>query len=109
MTARSTHHRIGRVVAVVVAGTVFGIGGTLAMASAPSAQLTPQQQNAQFAALAEWAKAQHLTGLSPASLGAQNRNLKAGACRSNETSIAEFAAIEGLSGLSPASLHRIGN
>ena len=95
--------------AVVVAGTVFGVGGTLAIAATRPPQLAPQQQNAEFAALAEWAKAQHLTGLSPASLGARNRNLNPEAGCADLAAIAEFAVTEGLSGLSPASLHRMGD
>jgi hypothetical protein len=69
MTIRRSTHRLSRVVAVVVAGTALGVTGSLAVAAARPVQLTPQQQ---YAALVEWAKAQHLTGLSPASLHTPN-------------------------------------
>ena len=69
---RSTHHRIGRAVAVVVAGSVFGVASSVAVAAAerPSAQVAPQQRAAELAAIAEWAAAEGLYGLSPASLRA---------------------------------------
>jgi len=105
MTVRSTHHHIARGVAVVVAGAVFGVTGTLAVTAARPAQLAPQQQ---YADLVEWARTQHLTGLSPASLGVPCRNLHAGACHATDlATIAKFAVAEGLTGLSPASLHPI--
>lgn len=34
MTVRSTHHRLGRAAAVVVAGSVLGVTGSLALAAA---------------------------------------------------------------------------
>lgn len=77
MTVRSAHSHIGRVVAVVVAGTAFGVTGTVALTAARPAKLAPQQQ---YADLVEWARTQHLTGLSPASLGAPNRNLRTEPC-----------------------------
>jgi hypothetical protein len=108
MTVRSTHKQIGRLLAVIVAGAVFGVTGTIAIAASQPAQLAPRQQHADLGALAEWARAQHLTGLSPASLAGPRRNLSA-AVRTvpDPSTIAQFAEAEGLSGLSPASLHRV--
>ena len=107
MTVRSAHHHIGRVVAVVVAGAAFGVTGTLALTAAQPAQIAPQQH---YADLEQWARTQNLTGLSPASLGAPNRNPKTDARRAaDQGTIAKFAVAEGLSGLSPASLRPIGD
>jgi len=69
MTVPRGPHRVGRVVAVTVAGTILGIGGTVAFAAVRPTSLAPEHRNPQFAPLIEWANAQHLTGLSPASLG----------------------------------------
>jgi hypothetical protein len=108
-TKRFDHHRIGRVAAVVVAGSVFGVAGTLVLAAAERpAQPSPRQQEEARAAIAEWATRHHLTGLSPASLTALDRDLDPDACRAAElAAIAESALAEGLWGLSPASLRPV--
>jgi len=107
MTVRPARHHVGRIVAVIVAGTALGIGGTFALTAARSAPLEPGQQNKEFAAVITWATSQHLTGLSPASLGAPDSSpdREAGGM---EAAVVQFAVAAGLSGLSPASMHSIG-
>jgi hypothetical protein len=107
--AHTRSHRIGRAAAVVVVGSMFGVASTIAIVSAERpARPTPQQQAAESAALAEWARTQHLTGLSPASLTAQDNEAEA-RLAADLAAIAEFAVAEGLSGLSPASLRPVGD
>ena len=110
MTTRPIHRRIGRTVAVVVAGSIVGVAGTLAIVAAADhpAQPADRRQAPARAAIAEWARSQNLTGLSPASLGAPHQDLDVDARRAAElAAIIEFAVAEGLSGLSPASLRPI--
>ena len=57
------------------------------------------REAAESNAIADWARSQNLTGLSPASLGAAPRSAPA-----LDVQIAEWARSQGLSGLSPASL-----
>lgn len=70
----------------------------------------PQGQRARVAAeataLADWARSEGLSGLSPASLGVAPQSTPDVATRiqSERAAIAEWARREGLSGLSPASL-----
>lgn len=111
MTARSNHHRIGPVAAIIAAGTVFGVTGAFALAAAEqSAELTPRQQALERAAIAEWATTNGLTGLSPAALTPNERPAGFDASRAAELqAIAEFARAEGLTGLSPASLQPVGD
>ena len=104
MEVRSAHSRIARIVAVVVAGGAVGLAGTIAVAGAgdePSRQSVRQRAAAQ-AELADWARANGVTGLSPASLSATNPELASRAA--DLQAIAEWARSEGLVGLSPASL-----
>ena len=112
MSMRSTTHiRVARAAAVVVAGGVFGVGGSFALAAAErSAQPTDRQRAAESTAVAEWTRTQPLSGLSPASLTAPDRGLDLDAGRSGElAAIVEFAVAERLSGLSPASLRPAGD
>ena len=109
MTVPSTSVRIGRAAAVVVAGVVFGVSGSFGLAAAEhSAPASPPQQMTEPAAVAEWARTQELTGLSPASLTAPDR---ATAIDDDDrrlaaeiAAIAEFARAKGLTGLSPATM-----
>jgi hypothetical protein len=108
MAVHSTHRRIGRTAAVVVAGTVFGVASTFAIANAErSTEVAPQKDATERAAVAEWARTQHLTGLSPASLVAVPDPVVESDIVAQLAAIAEFAREQGLTGLSPASMHTV--
>ena len=69
MRTHSTSTRIRRTVAVVVAGVATGLVATVAVAANDRPE-TPSIRELQVerAAIADWAKEQGLSGLSPASL-----------------------------------------
>ena len=69
MRTHSTSTRIRRTVAVVVAGVAAGLVATVAVAANDRPE-TPSIRELQVerAAIADWAKEQGLSGLSPASL-----------------------------------------
>jgi hypothetical protein len=103
MSTRNTPSRIRRLVAtgaVVAAGAVSGVIGVSALADAnPS---TPTLDDDEYRAIAEVARTNRLTGLSPASLTPHPSQF---ASRAAElAAIAEFARTNGLTGLSPASM-----
>ena len=101
MNAHPIRSRLGRAVVVLLAGSVVGITGALVV----SADERPARPADQREAIAEWAKANNVTGLSPASVSSANPNMKADADLAAEyRAIAEYARGAGLSGLSPASL-----
>lgn len=80
----------------------------LASGAQRPARLTPQQYAARLEAVAEWARANELTGLSPMSLTPVDRGVSADARRAAAlAAVAEFAIAEGLTGLSPVSLRPI--
>ena len=104
MNAHPIRSRLSRAVVVVVAGSVVGITGALVV----SADERPSRPAEQRDAIVEWAKANHATGLSPASVSSTNRDVKVDAGLAAEyRAIAEYARSAGLSGLSPASLSPI--
>jgi hypothetical protein len=104
MNVNPIRSRLGRAVVVVVAGSVVGITGALVA----SADERPSRPADHRDAIAEWAKSNNVSGLSPASVSSANRNVNADANLAAEYSehmaIAEYARGAGLSGLSPASL-----
>lgn len=107
MNVHSIRSRLGRAVVVVVAGSVVGITGALVV----SADDRPSRPADYREALAEWAEANNVSGLSPASVAFVDRTVNADADLAAEYSeyseykaIAEYARGAGLSGLSPASL-----
>ena len=108
MNNRFIPSSIGRVLAVAAAGAVVGITGAVAVAAeGPSRSVDYQQEDR--SAIAEWAKANDLGGLSPTSVSTVDRNAKDWARLAAEyRAIAEFTRSEGLSGLSPASVHPVG-
>jgi hypothetical protein len=107
MNVHPIRSRLGRAVVVVVAGSVVGITGALVV----SADDRPSRPADYRDAIAQWAEANHVSGLSPASVSFVNRTVTADAVVAAEYSeyseyraIAEYARGAGLSGLSPASL-----
>jgi hypothetical protein len=104
MNAHHTRHRRRHIVAVVVAGSIVGVSGAMAVAAEQRPSLDARIQ-AERAAIARWAEENGLSGLSPASLshsgtaGADQARIAA-----ERQQIAEWARSQGLSGLSPASL-----
>jgi hypothetical protein len=68
MSTRSTRHRTRYAAAVIVAGSVFGVASTFAIATAEGPARPAQPDAADRVAIAEWAREQGLSGLSPASL-----------------------------------------
>ncbi len=80
---------------VAVGGLTFGIGAALAQDSASSVPAVSDHP-----AIAEMARANGLTGLSPASLAPST----ATRTYSDNAAIADWARSEGLTGLSPTSL-----
>ncbi len=73
-----------------------------------SVGLTPEQRAAQLEAVADWARSNDMTGLSPMSLAPVDRDVTADARRAEAlAAVAEFAIAEGLTGLSPVSLRPI--
>jgi hypothetical protein len=96
MSARTRRTTITRLVAVVVAGTSVGIAGAYAVAADDVSPAHVEQQVERDQA-AEWARANGVSGLSPASVTP---------VVSPEESNADLASAsaEGLAGLSPASL-----
>ena len=106
MSRNISHSNIRRLVAVVVAGGVFGVAGVYAMASAEQAPSAPTGHDQR--AVAEWAQARGLSGLSPASLSsAPSGQLTRREMAERQRLVAEWAHARGLSGLSPASLTRV--
>jgi hypothetical protein len=104
MNIRFFHSHIARVLAVAVAGTVVGVTGAVAAADdGPSRSVDYHLEDRR--AIGEWAKANGLSGLSPASVSTADRDAKDWARLAVEyRAIVEFARSEGLSGLSPASV-----
>lgn len=78
---------------IVVGAATFGIGAAIAQESPASVPAV-----ADHPAIAEMARANGLTGLSPASLAS------ASSAYSDGDAVADWARANGLSGLSPASL-----
>ena len=106
MNAHPIRSRLGRAVVVVVAGSVVGITGALVV----SADERPSYPANHRDAIAEWAKANNVTGLSPASVSSANHSVNADAdLAAAYRALAEYARGAGLSGLSPASLSPVGD
>ena len=107
MSKPNTHSRFGRVAAVsavVVAGALSGVLGVGALVGADESAPTLRVDSDEHRAIAEFARTNDLTGLSPASLTPQSSEF---AVRAAELeAIAEYARANGLTGLSPASLGR---
>jgi hypothetical protein len=68
MSTRSIRRRTRYAAAVIVAGGVFGVASTFAIAAADGPAKPSQTEIADREAIAEWAREQQLSGLSPASL-----------------------------------------
>ena len=105
MNAHPVRSRLGRAIVVVVAGSVVGVTGALVVSAdeRPSRPLEYHQEDR--AAMAEWAKANNVTGLSPASMSSPRANVAADAdLAAAYRAMAEYARNAHLSGLSPASL-----
>jgi len=108
MNNRSTNSRIGRVLAVAVAGALAGVTGALVAAADEEPAHSIDQYQEDRETIAEWAKANHLSGLSPASVSPAERSAEDWARLADEyRMIAEFARDQGLTGLSPASMHEL--
>jgi hypothetical protein len=100
MTDRSIHRiRTRRVVVLVAAaGIAVGLSSSAALVAATDEPADPVQRDR--VQIAEWAKAEHLSGLSPASMSSTS----AAQIQAELEAIAEWARANGLTGLSPASL-----
>ena len=108
MNTRPIRSRLGRAVAVVVAGSVVGVAGALVVAADDRPSRPTDHYQADREAIAEWAKANDMSGLSPASLSSVDPNFQAEARLAAEyMAIAEHARSAGLSGLSPASMSAV--
>lgn len=69
MNADTTRKRTANIVAVVIAGSVPGVAGAVAVADDQQPSRPASEKDArERAALAAWANAHGLSGLSPASL-----------------------------------------
>ena len=102
MNARPSK-RIARIASVVVAGAVVGVGGAaLVAADGPSHAPANGRLPAE---LIVWADANHVSGLSPASVqpAASSFDYNASYAQAMEQ-LAAWAHREGLTGLSPLSL-----
>jgi hypothetical protein len=95
------HHsnRITRTIVVAVAGVAVGLATTYAVAS--GSEPRPERAPSQQTPVAAWATERQLSGLSPASLTAQDAAPHPAA---QVRALADYARDHGLSGLSPASL-----
>lgn len=103
MNAHPIRSRLGRTLTVVVAGTVVGVTGALIAAADERPSRPADHYQADRQAIAEWAEANDLIGLSPASMSRLNLDARALTRMAAEyRAIAEFARSEGISGLSPA-------
>jgi len=101
----NNHSRFGRITAVsavVVAGALSGVLGVGALVDADQSSPTLRVDSDEHRAIAELARTNELTGLSPASLTSSEFAARA----AELAAIAEFARANGLTGLSPASLGR---
>jgi hypothetical protein len=100
------HTRIRRTVAVAVAGVSVGLAATIAVAAGTGPDTRPASYHpAERAAIADWARTENLSGLSPASLQPQSRQYGwTPRLAAEMAAIADFAREQGLSGLSPASM-----
>ena len=108
MNARPIRSRLGRAVAVVVAGSVVGVTGALVVAADDRPSRPVDHYQADRNAIAEWAKANGVIGLSPASLSSADSNFRVEArLAAQYRTIAEYAHGAGLSGLSPASMSAV--
>jgi hypothetical protein len=98
--------RIRRIVAVAVAGVTVGLTTAIAVAASNGPDTRPASYHpADRAAIAEWAKAENLSGLSPASLGSPaGTYLWTPEMAADMDAIEDYAEQQGLSGLSPASM-----
>ena len=106
MTTRSIRTRLGRGLAVVIAGSIVGVTG--AMVAADDRPSRSTNDRADLEAIAEWARANGYSGLSPASLSKVDFDRRARAEMAAEyQALAELAREEGLTGLSPAWLEPI--
>jgi hypothetical protein len=104
MSARTRRTTITRLVAVVVAGTSVGIAGAYAVAADDVSPAHVEQQVERDQA-AEWARANGVSGLSPASVTPVVSPEESNADLASQLrQIAAWASAEGLAGLSPASL-----
>jgi hypothetical protein len=107
------HHaanRISRTVAVAALGVAVGLATTFTVANSVGSDQRPHQESpAERAAIAEWAREHHLTGLSPTSLASNSEYTWTPRLASEMAAIADFARDQGLSGLSPASLQPTGD
>lgn len=101
MNHRTT--RITRIVVVAVAGVTAGLAATIAVAESGSDRNPGSYQPAERAAVAEWAAAHRLSGLSPASLASSDDSWTPRLAAEMEA-IADYARQHQLSGLSPASM-----
>lgn len=103
MNARPIRSRLGRTLAVVVAGTVVGVSGAFVVAADERPSRPADHYQADREAIAQWAKTNGVTGLSPASLSSVDLDAPVVARLAAEyRAIEEFARHEGISGLSPA-------
>jgi hypothetical protein len=94
---------------VVIAGVAAGMVATIAVASDRAESPSIIEQQVERARIADWANAQQLAGLSPASLSAARRNETSTARLAGElAAIADWANEQQLTGLSPASLQPAG-
>ena len=108
MNNRSIHTRIGRVLAVAVAGTLVGVTGAMVAAADDGPSHSIDQHKKDREAIAEWAETNGLSGLSPTSVSTVERSAEDWAQLAAEyRAIVEFSRNEGLSGLSPASVHQL--
>lgn len=102
MNAHPIRSRLGRTLAVVVAGTVVGVTGALIAAADERPSRPADHYQADREAIADWAEANDLAGLSPASMSQVNLDARVFRMAAEYRAIAEFARREGLAGLSPA-------
>jgi hypothetical protein len=94
--SRSPRNRTPRVIAIGIVAATFGVGGAVGVTAVQGNVDSPDPAPARTSpALTDFAEANGLSGLSPASL------------QPVIADIADFARANGLTGLSPASLHEI--
>ncbi len=105
MNARPS--KIARIAAVVVAGAVVGVGGAALIVAADGPSHAPANGRLP-AELIVWAEANHVSGLSPASVqpAVSSFDYDASYAEAMEQ-LATWARREGLTGLSPLSLQSV--
>jgi hypothetical protein len=106
-----TATRITRIVGVAVAGVTVGLAATIAAAGGDPDRDPGSYHPAERAAVADWAGAHRMSGLSPASLEQTVPAADAWTPQraAEMQAIADYARQQGLSGLSPASLQPTGD